>query len=132
MVFQVVTDRSTRPAKAGRARIEFHATRTVEDAPVVGMQTETGSMRVSAPEVTAFDVVKFSEACGGLSNVATVLSELAERVDPAGLQALAKATEEPRGAAAWLPSGSGGSTTSGRRSLALARGATPSSDTAGA
>ena len=39
-------------------------------------------MRVSTPEVTAFDLVKFSSACGGWSNVATVLSELAERIDP--------------------------------------------------
>lgn len=50
MVFQAVTDRPTRPAKAGRARIEFHATRTVEASPAVSMQTETGSMRVSTPE----------------------------------------------------------------------------------
>lgn len=95
MVFQVMTDRPTRPAKAGRARIEFHATRTVEDSPAISMQTETGSMRVSTPEVTAFDLVKFSAACGGWSNVATVLSELAERIDPGSLQVLAEVRKSP-------------------------------------
>jgi predicted transcriptional regulator of viral defense system len=95
MVFQAVTDRPTRPAKAGRARIEFHATRTVEDSPAASMQTETGSMRVSTPETTAFDLVKFSAACGGWSNVATVLSELAERVDPGLLHALAELRKSP-------------------------------------
>ncbi len=50
MVFQVMTDRPTRPAKVGRARIEFHATGTLEDEPVTSMQTETGSMLVSNPE----------------------------------------------------------------------------------
>lgn len=95
MVFQVVTDRPTRPAKAGRARIEFHATRTVEESPATSMQTETGAMRVSTPEVTAFDVVKFSADCGGWSNVATVLSELAERIDPGSLQVLAEVRKSP-------------------------------------
>jgi predicted transcriptional regulator of viral defense system len=95
MVFQVMTDRPTRPAEVGRARIEFHATRTVEESPTTGMQTETGLMRVSTPEVTAFDLVKFSAACGGWSNVATVLSELAERIDPASLQALAEVRKSP-------------------------------------
>lgn len=95
MVFQVVTDRPTRPAKAGRARIEFHATRTVEDSPAAGLQTDTGTMRVSTPETTAFDVVKFSAACGGWSNVATVLFELAERIDPESLLALAELRKSP-------------------------------------
>lgn len=95
MVFQVMTDRPTRPAKAGRARIEFHASRTVEDPPAISKQTDTGSMRVSTPEVTAFDLVKFSAACGGWSNVATVLSELAERIDPGLLQALAEVRKTP-------------------------------------
>jgi len=39
MVFQVVTDRPTRPARAGRVRIEFHMSRQVETAPVVEVQT---------------------------------------------------------------------------------------------
>jgi len=95
MVFQVVSDRPTRPAKAGRARIEFHATRTMEASPAASVQTETGFMRVSTPETTAFDVVKFSAACGGWSNVATVLSELAERIDPGSLHALAELRKSP-------------------------------------
>ena len=52
-------------------------------------------MRVSTPEATAFDVVKFSAACGGWSNVATVLSELADRIDPGSLHALAEARKSP-------------------------------------
>ena len=39
-------------------------------------------MRVSTPESTALDVVRFARVCGGLSNVATVLGELAERLRP--------------------------------------------------
>ncbi|MCZ7663310.1 MAG: type IV toxin-antitoxin system AbiEi family antitoxin domain-containing protein [Thermoleophilia bacterium] len=95
MVFQVMTDRPTRPAKAGRARIEFHATRATTGSPVIDLQTETGSMRVSTPEATAFDLVRFSSACGGWSNVGTVLFELAERIDLGALQTLAKVRKSP-------------------------------------
>jgi len=89
MAFQVVTDRATRPAKAGRVRISFHKSRSVREMPVVEAQTETGAMRVSTPEVTALDIVRFSEAAGRLNNVATVLAELVERINPAALAAIA-------------------------------------------
>lgn len=89
MVFQIVTDRPTRGGRAGRVRIEFHMSRSVDDVPVALVQTETGSMRVSAPEVTAYDLVRFPAAAGHLNNVATVLGELAEKLDAAALAELA-------------------------------------------
>ena len=89
MVFQVVTDRPTREAKAGRVRIEFHMSRFVADTPVVDVQTETGSMRVSTPEVTAYDVVRFPAAAGHLNNVANVLAEIAEKINGDRLAELA-------------------------------------------
>lgn len=89
MVFQVVTDRPTREGKAGRVHIEFHMSRFVSEAPVVDVQTETGTMRVSTPEVTAYDVVRFPAAAGHLNNVATVLAELVEKIDANRLAELA-------------------------------------------
>ena len=89
MVFQVITDRVTRPVRAGRVRIDFHKSRKVEKAPVIEVQTETGSMRVSTPEATAFDLVRFGAAAGHVNNVATVLSELSEKLAPAALVKLA-------------------------------------------
>lgn len=95
MVFQVVTDRPTRPARAGRVRIAFHMRRNVASARVVEVQTETGSMRVSTPETTAFDLVRFAPAAGHLSNVATVLGELAEKLDPVALTEVARSYAVP-------------------------------------
>jgi predicted transcriptional regulator of viral defense system len=95
MVFQVVTDRPTRPARAGRVRIAFHMSRHVGTAPVVDVQTETGHMRVSTPAATAYDLVRFAPAAGHLSNVATVLRELAERLDPGALARLAPSYAAP-------------------------------------
>ena len=89
MVFQVLTDRPTRSAHAGRVRIAFHMNRSLATLPVVTRQTETGSMRVSTPEGTAFDLIRFAAASGHLSKVATVLSELAENIDPERLAGMA-------------------------------------------
>ena len=89
MAFQVVTNRPTRQVTAGRVRIEFHVNRAVKQVPVSEIQTEAGTMRVSTPEVSAFDLVRYSEASGHLSNVATVLSELAEKIQADKLVALA-------------------------------------------
>jgi len=88
MLFQVVTDRPTRPAQSGRVRIGFHMGRHIEKAPMVEIQTETGTMRVSIPETTAFDLVRFMSAAGHAGNVMTVLSELVEKTEPEGLAAL--------------------------------------------
>jgi len=95
MAFQVVTDRPTREGLAGRAHIVFHMSRQVAETPVVQVQTETGTMLVSTPEVTAFDLVRFSAVCGGWSNVATVLFELSEGLEPEALRAAAKLRKTP-------------------------------------
>lgn len=89
MVFQVVTTRPTRAMSAGRVSIELFMSGKVEQMPVVLAQTETGTMGVATAEVTAFDLVRYPAGAGHLSNVATVLSELAERVDAEALVTLA-------------------------------------------
>ena len=89
MTFQVVTDRPTRKARAGRAQIAFHVARNLPRIPTASVPTETGSMLVSTPEATAFDLVRFASAAGNLSNVATVLRELAEQLSKTKLEDLA-------------------------------------------
>jgi len=96
MRFQVVTDRPMRPAEAGRVRIDFHVNRSAETVPVTQAQTDTGYMRVSTPDVTAFDLVRFAAAAGGLSNVATVLADLAESLQADALRVLATARPTPQ------------------------------------
>lgn len=81
MVFQVVTGKPTREMRAGKVTIRFSMSSLVERLPVVEQQTETGTMRVAAPETCAFDLVRYPEGAGHLSNAATVLAELAERLD---------------------------------------------------
>lgn len=95
MVFQVVTDRPIRPMRAGQVAIQFTMNSKVTRMPAQDVQTETGSMRVATPETTAFDLVRYPDSAGHLSNAATVLSELAERIDPDALVRLAPTLRLP-------------------------------------
>lgn len=45
-------------------------------------KTETGYVKVSSPEMTAFDLVYYSNRIGGISRASTVLNELAESMQP--------------------------------------------------
>jgi predicted transcriptional regulator of viral defense system len=89
MTFQVMTDRPTRPINLGAVAISFHMARNVAQMPTEKIQTETGYMNVATPEVAAFDIVRYPEAAGHLNNVATVLTELAEKIRPTQLVTVA-------------------------------------------
>jgi predicted transcriptional regulator of viral defense system len=75
-VFQVMTPARLRDRGFGRVRMAFITSARVPDRPVVEKNTATGTMRVSTTEVTVLDLVELPQHGGGLSNVATVLSEM--------------------------------------------------------
>ncbi|MCX7020662.1 MAG: type IV toxin-antitoxin system AbiEi family antitoxin [bacterium] len=95
MVFQVVTSKPTREMSTGRVVIRFWMNGRVKQMPVTEKQTETGTMRVATPETTAFDLVRYQAGAGHLSNAATVLAELAERMDARALVSLAHLVRLP-------------------------------------
>lgn len=94
-VFQVLTATVLRPVAVGRVRIEFHRNRMAREVPILRVKTETGTMRVATPETTAVDLVRYPRACGYWDNVATVLIELAERLDATELQRVAAKARRP-------------------------------------
>ncbi len=80
--FQVVTERPVRPLQVGRSTIRFLTNKRTAGTAVQNVKTPTGVMRVSTPEATAFDLVRFARAAGQLDNVATVLADLVPLLDP--------------------------------------------------
>lgn len=80
--FQVMLTKNRRPIACGKVRVAFVARKRVEEVPVVHLNTPRGPIRVSTPEATAVDLVGYVDHAGGLDQVATVLGELAERIDP--------------------------------------------------
>ena len=74
----------------GNARIFFVTKKSVAKTATVPMKAPTGEIRVSTPEATALDLVRYPQHAGSLSNIATVLAELAEKMSP---EALVQAAE---------------------------------------
>ena len=92
--FQVVTNKPIRQLQVGRARIHFLCKKEVERTPTQPLRTPYGDIPITTPEATAFDLLKYIHRAGGLSNVATVLIELSETIDPKKLVTAAKACKE--------------------------------------
>jgi predicted transcriptional regulator of viral defense system len=80
--FQVFLDRKRRPIACGMVRVGFLVRKRVRDVPVQSFNTPRGTVRVSTPEATALDLVGYQHRAGGLDLIATVLAELAERINP--------------------------------------------------
>jgi len=92
--YQVMTDEPQRQINVGRNRIRFLVKRNIGRASTEEKKTETGTLRVSTPEVTAIDLFRYTSAAGGLDNAATVLGELTERLDERKLADAARADGE--------------------------------------
>jgi predicted transcriptional regulator of viral defense system len=88
--YQVITDRPQRLILVGRNRIRFLVKKNIGQVAIEEHRTETGIVRVSTPEATAIDLFRYAMVAGGLDNVATVLSELAERINKQKLVEAAK------------------------------------------
>ena len=80
--FQVLLASARRPIHCGRVRVTFVVRKRIKDVAVKPVNTPRGTILVSSPEATAIDLVGYHRHAGGLDQVATVLSELAERIDP--------------------------------------------------
>lgn len=79
MVFQIMANHPTRSCKTPREKIEFHFNKELLSLPTQEVQTQTGTMKVSSPEVTAFDLIKYEKHVGGMSAVALAMSGMKEK-----------------------------------------------------
>jgi predicted transcriptional regulator of viral defense system len=74
--FQVVTNERLRTRMFGRVHIDFILSAHTVTRPTILANTPTGTINVSTPEATVFDLVSTPERSGGLSNVATIIGDL--------------------------------------------------------
>lgn len=89
--FQVVIPRRTvRAVHAGNVSIRFFGKGSFDRSRRQEIKTPTGLLMASTPETTAWDLVRYPGASGGLDNVATVLGELADKIDGRELCATVK------------------------------------------
>ena len=97
MEFQVVTAKRLPKIRAGRSLIAFYYRKDMAAvaAEIEDRKTDTGKMRISSAALTALDLLRYPQASGGIDNVVTVLTDLAEKIDSGRLALLAEKAERP-------------------------------------
>jgi predicted transcriptional regulator of viral defense system len=95
MEFQVVTDKRLPRLRAGRSLLTFHFRKDMAAiaAGIDAHKTDTGTMYVSGVELTALDLLRYPGAAGGVDAIATVLADLAPKINAERLAALGRACE---------------------------------------
>ncbi|MBM3422666.1 MAG: type IV toxin-antitoxin system AbiEi family antitoxin [Chlorobi bacterium] len=87
--FQVIVEHIRPGIVCGQVRVDFIQRSNASTMPARDFKTPRGYLKVSTPEVTAFDVIGYPHHAGGLDNAVTVLAELAESLNAAELVAIA-------------------------------------------
>jgi predicted transcriptional regulator of viral defense system len=93
--FQVMVGKARRPLQCGQVRVVFRVRKRIAEVPVQHINTPRGTVAVSTPEATALDLVGYEAQIGGPDAVATVLIDLAEKLDVDRLAALAPGAPIP-------------------------------------
>jgi len=86
---QVVVAESIRNVETVAVRIRFLRNAGMKNALTETRRTQTGDVPISTPEWTAIDLIRFQKHYGSMDAAATVLTELAELLNPDRLAAAA-------------------------------------------
>jgi predicted transcriptional regulator of viral defense system len=96
MVYYIVAEKVIKPIRLGGLRIEFitksNFDEITETQKVAGVG---GYYNVSTPELTAVDLLKFPKKSGHLNNIATILADLASKIDFKKLRLLCEKSSTP-------------------------------------
>ena len=89
--FQVMVAHSRKPLSCGQVKVEFVARSDLTRMKTGEFKTLRGPIRVASPETVALELIGYPGHGGGLDNVATVLFELGDAIDPEELALAAAA-----------------------------------------
>jgi hypothetical protein len=73
---QVMTERSRRAIKAGRAQIRFFVKRGIKQTPTQQLPQAPAPLCIGTPEATAFDLVQYAVRIGGIDRAADTFAPL--------------------------------------------------------
>jgi predicted transcriptional regulator of viral defense system len=95
MMFQVMTNKRIKHSlKFGRIHIKLIYRKSLTNLPTQDFTVSSGYLTVATPELIAIDLLTFPKYAGGISNIATVLSELVESINVNKLIELAETLGE--------------------------------------
>ncbi|MBY0273570.1 MAG: type IV toxin-antitoxin system AbiEi family antitoxin [Alphaproteobacteria bacterium] len=80
-IFQVICNKQIPDLNLGLLKICFYESKEFDAIPTQDLKTPAGYVKVSTPEGTAFDLMRYLHQSGHLNHVATILSELGDVID---------------------------------------------------
>lgn len=89
-VFQVMVKVPLKPISLGRTKIVFYYNKALDNSSVRQLKTDRGTLCVSTPETTAFDLMRYIHQSGNLNHVSSVLDELVESINLKNLKKTVK------------------------------------------
>jgi len=81
MAFQIITNKIRRSISLERGLIKFYVFKECDVAIKEQLTVSTGYVQISSKEQTMFDLVRFYKECGYLSNVGSIIKDLAAICD---------------------------------------------------
>ena len=87
-IFQIMVRNKKEDIRCGNIYVEFIKNIHCDKIPIRQIKTRTGYMKISTPEATAMDMLKYMRQCGGINRIATVIEELAESMSEKALNKL--------------------------------------------
>jgi predicted transcriptional regulator of viral defense system len=96
MTFFIVAEKVIKPFSLGNLKIEFITKNNFDEMTEINnAQGVGGFYSISSPELTAIDLLRFPKKSGHLNNVATVLSDLVDKIDFKKLVNICKKSSTP-------------------------------------
>ncbi len=86
METEIMVPRPFPLTSVGSARFRFFVKTHIEQTPRVRRETPTGTVEVSSPAGTLFDLVTYAKRVGGINTVATIAAELGDSISPKDLR----------------------------------------------
>ena len=80
-VFQFICDKPLRNKVKNHIELEPVMKKHISPAYLVKVNARSGSILVSSPELTAVDLLLYPHRAGGLNNIATIIGDMADRLD---------------------------------------------------
>jgi hypothetical protein len=91
---QIVTDVPRREARVGRQKLRFFVKSDCAASAVQQAPRAFAPMKVSTPETTAFDLVRYAPRLGGIDRTAETLAPMLHLLQPARLKSVLAAEDE--------------------------------------
>jgi hypothetical protein len=94
LTIQIVTDTPRRDAQVGRQKLRFFVKSDCAVSAVQQAPRAFAPMKVSTPETTAFDLVRYAPRLGGIGRTAETLAPMLHLLQPARLKIVLAAEDE--------------------------------------